>query len=85
MFDHSKDLTAYLELRDVEDELTTLKKLFSEQKTVVGLMSDKLERRATEAAQGWLRRSLQLLDGYESQVNDMIENCKAAQESVSAH
>ncbi|KAJ9631096.1 hypothetical protein H2203_001627 [Taxawa tesnikishii (nom. ined.)] len=84
MFDHSKDLTAYLELRDVEDELTTLKKLFSEQKTVVGLMSDKLERRATEAAQGWLRRSLQLLDGYESQVNDMIENCKAAQESYKA-
>ncbi|KAF2456327.1 hypothetical protein BDY21DRAFT_422183 [Lineolata rhizophorae] len=91
--DNSADLTNYLELRDVQDELRTIKKLFDEQTKVVREMQRAFEDfsgvRTVDAAHApvgvkagsWLKEAEHKIHAYTTQVNHMIENCKTAEDA----
>lgn len=87
--DNSDDLGTLLELRDIEDELTILDKLFTEQKQVVedlericaGIAAEDTSSRATGLA--WLSQAQRRLSDYRLQISQMKSSCQATQESVS--
>lgn len=80
--DNSKDLLCFLELRDVEDELNTVKKLLEEQKKVIQefhkvVTSHKLGRNA----RNWLDDALHKLAEYQNLIDHMLHNCNIAQDN----
>jgi hypothetical protein len=87
--DNSNDLWCFLELRDVEDELNTIKKLLVEQRRVieefqeVGIKEFQMvgvENILSRNAQNWLQDSLRYLSDYQGLVDHMLHNCTSAQE-----
>ena len=81
--DNSADLDALLELRDIEDELNTLDKLFKEQLRGVSEMRDcynKLNHRPGKGIQ-WLAEISHTLEGYKDQVESMLKSAQTAQKA----
>ncbi|KAI0867889.1 hypothetical protein GGS24DRAFT_484034 [Hypoxylon argillaceum] len=72
-----EDTSVLLELRDANDELTTLRDLFTEQTTIVETMRDSyLKRNRVEITQNgvlFLDRALERLGEYRKQVSDMMD------------
>ena len=84
--DNSADLDALLELRDIEDELNTLDKLFKEQQRGVSDMLyhyAELNRRQGKAVLGtqWLTEISHTLQGYKDQVEGMLKSAQTAQKA----
>ena len=82
--DNEHDLTDLLELRDIEDELGTMKKLFKDQLRVI----DQLVEQRFNSRQGGvkgleiLREARSNVESYHREVDEMLANCNSAQESV---
>jgi len=75
---NSDDLNNLLELRDIEDELGTLRKLFEEQKGVINQMIAAYEqievsRQAQLGASKQLEKSKQVEDSIERQASQQLE------------
>ncbi|KAI1455207.1 hypothetical protein F4805DRAFT_285651 [Annulohypoxylon moriforme] len=70
-----------LELRDMDDELSTMKNLFSEQEETIRLMKEQYERPElvgyTENGRGFLEEALRRLQDYHKTVSDMIQRVDA--------
>ena len=83
--DNREDLNALLELRDIEDELTTIQKLFIEQHKTIKEMLKQYEELNRQAKHG--RFILQGVDhaieGYEESVKGMLKSADVAQKAVS--
>jgi hypothetical protein len=76
-----EDLSVLLELRDIEDELSTILKLLDQQDTVIKSMIKYFDSRGygkvfLDTAQG-------RIDEYRSQISEMKENSHLAQKAVS--
>ena len=85
--DYSSDLDNLLELRDVDDELSTIKKLFVEQRKIIGEMIKQFEEDVNTRGKGihgtvLLKEAESTLVGYEEQVENMMKSSKVAQEAV---
>ena len=86
--DNSKDLNNLLELRDIEDELTTIQKLLGEQRKIVTEMLEEYKTLTQRTGKGRIGMSFlvdldRTLDTYEDQVEGMLKSSDIAQESVS--
>ena len=86
--DNSKDLNNLLELRDIEDELTTIQKLIGEQQKVVGEMLKQYRVLNNTTGKGKLGTSFLMdlentLDDYDEQVAGMLKSSEVAQQSYS--
>ncbi|KAI0471504.1 hypothetical protein GGR56DRAFT_681634 [Xylariaceae sp. FL0804] len=74
-----ENTSAVLELRDMEDELNTLRGLFGEQAAAVEKMRESYEREpelrraGTEQGRGFLAEALLRLEEYQKQTHDMLE------------
>ena len=87
--DNTDDLDALLELRDIEDELGTLKKLFEEQKAGIteminhygGLQKDRDKGRTGAKL---LDEALRTIEGYIEQVGSMSKSAGTAQSAFQA-
>ncbi|KAI1206894.1 uncharacterized protein F4807DRAFT_437611 [Annulohypoxylon truncatum] len=70
-----------LELRDMDDELTTMKNLFLEQEDTIRLMKEQYEKPEllgyTENGRGFLDEALRRLQDYHKTVHDMIQRVDA--------
>ena len=83
---NSVDLDALLELRDIEDELKTLDKLFKEQQRGVSdmlLQYNELNKHRNKGVSGsqWLKEITHTLDGYKEQVEGMLKSAQTAQKA----
>ena len=86
--DNSKDLNNLLELRDIEDELTTIQKLLGEQRKIVTEMLEEYKILTERTGKGRIGTSFLIdldrtLETYEDQVDGMLKSSDIAQESVS--
>ena len=84
--DNSADLDALLELRDIEDELNTLNKLFKEQQSGVSDMITQYEELNKHPGKGifgtqWLKEISHTLEGYKDQVEGMLKSAQTAQQA----
>ncbi|KAI9679132.1 MAG: hypothetical protein M1822_007342 [Bathelium mastoideum] len=84
--DSGTDLANYLELRDIEDELTTLLKLFNEQATVLQSMIDQwkgimAQLRRKLASKEFLVETMNKIASYKAETETMIADCRTAQEA----
>ncbi|KAI9654644.1 MAG: hypothetical protein M1821_005851 [Bathelium mastoideum] len=84
--DSGTDLANYLELRDIEDELTTLLKLFNEQTTVVQSMIDQwkgimAQLRRKLASKELLVETINKIASYRAETEMMIMDCRTAQDA----
>jgi Mg2+ and Co2+ transporter CorA len=84
--DNSKDLNNLLELRDIEDELTTIKKLLQEQHRIVTDMLEQYRVLNKQTGKGQMGLSILMeldhtMEIYEDQVKAMLESSDNAQES----
>lgn len=77
-----EDLSVLLELRDIEDELSTILKLLEQQDTVINSMVKYFDNRGD--GKSFLDIAQQRIDEYRSQINDMKENSHLTQKAVSA-
>ncbi|TGO22518.1 hypothetical protein BPAE_0164g00050 [Botrytis paeoniae] len=72
-----ENTSALLELRDIEDELNTLKTLFNSQMTEIRIMLDVYEKRElTNNGLIFLRNAGEYLEEYTQHVEKMTENAK---------
>ncbi|TGO71257.1 hypothetical protein BELL_0601g00060 [Botrytis elliptica] len=72
-----ENTSALLELRDIEDELNTLKTLFNSQMTEIRIMLDVYEKRElTKNGLIFLRNAEEYLEEYTQHVEKMTENAK---------
>ncbi|KAF5876175.1 putative ankyrin repeat protein [Botrytis fragariae] len=72
-----ENTSALLELRDIEDELNTLKTLFNGQMTEIRIMLDVYEKRKlTTNGLVFLRNAEEYLEEYTQHVEKMMENAK---------
>ncbi|KAI1391630.1 uncharacterized protein F4822DRAFT_427486 [Hypoxylon trugodes] len=75
--ENRENTSVLLELRDMEDELGTMKNLFSEQESTITLMKENYEKpelqQYTENGRGFLEEALRRLQEYQKQVNEMID------------
>ncbi|KAF7880581.1 uncharacterized protein EAF02_007427 [Botrytis sinoallii] len=72
-----ENTSALLELRDIEDELNTLKTLFNNQMTEIRIMLDVYEKRElTKNGLIFLRNAEEYLEEYTQHVEKMTENAK---------
>ena len=81
--DNRDDLNALLELRDIEDELTTIHKLFTEQHKTIQDMTKQYEELNNRYRRGMhgsyiLREVNHCVDGYLEQVHGMKESAEVA-------
>ena len=84
--DNSADLDALLELRDIEDELNTLDKLFKDQQRGVSDMLVHYKELNQHPGKGilgtqWLREINHTLEGYKEQVEGMLKSAQTAQKA----
>lgn len=84
---NSDDLSALLELRDIEDELGTLDKLFNEQLVVLKQLRSNYEAinaKKSRQSKGliWLEDAADRIESYQFQVSTMRASCSAGQEAV---
>lgn len=85
-FDNSSDLDALLELRDIEDELNTLDKLFKEQQKSVADMIPQYEHLNVCHKKGlhgshFLQEVKLTLDGYKEQIELSLKSAQTAQKA----
>lgn len=85
--ENRENTSALLELRDMEDELKTLYKLFETQTAMLVKMldiylSDSLKD-VTHNGQGYLQEALGRLDEYKSQTTEMLDRVAATRGDVS--
>ncbi|KAI0157951.1 hypothetical protein GGR52DRAFT_582787 [Hypoxylon sp. FL1284] len=75
--ENRENTSAMLELRDMDDELNTMKNLFSEQESTIKQMKECYEkpelRPYTENGLGFLEEALKRLQEYQKQVHEMLE------------
>lgn len=75
--ENRENTSALLELRDMDDELHTMKNLFAEQGTVIEAMCDLYDRPelqgGTKYGRAYLDEALQRLEEYTKQVTDMLQ------------
>lgn len=76
-----EDLSVLLELRDIEDELSTILKLLDQQDTVIKSMVKYFDSRGY--GKSFLDNAQERIDEYRSQINEMKENSHLAQKAVS--
>ena len=86
VFDNSNDLDALLELRDIEDELNTLDKLFKEQQRGVKDMSSQYHHLNEHHKTGlngtvFLQEVTHSLEGYREQIGLMLKSAQTAQKA----
>lgn len=86
VFDNSNDLDALLELRDIEDELNTLDKLFKEQQRGINQMTSQYQELNETYKTGlngtiFLQNVTHSLDGYIEQIKLMLKSAKTAQKA----
>lgn len=77
-----EDLSVLLELRDIEDELSTILKLLEQQDTVINSMVKYFDNGGYGIL--FLETAQKRIDEYRSQINDMKENSHLTQKAVSA-
>lgn len=79
--ENRENTSALLELRDMEDELKTLQRLFDTQETLIKRMAEVYSGEAlrdiTVHGQGYLREALSRLLEYKSQTTEMLERVGA--------
>ncbi|KAK4862839.1 hypothetical protein LT330_002972 [Penicillium expansum] len=75
-----EDLSVLLELRDIEDELSTILKLLDQQDTVIKSMVKYFDSRGY--GKSFLDNAQERIDEYRSQINEMKENSHLAQKAV---
>lgn len=78
-----EDLSVLLELRDIEDELSTILKLLDQQDTVIKNMVKYFGNKG--CGKSFLDTAQERIDEYRSQINEMKENSHLAQKAVSSH
>ncbi|XXH00847.1 hypothetical protein Hte_007198 [Hypoxylon texense] len=75
--ENRENTSALLELRDMDDELNTMRNLFSEQEATIKIMKENYEkpelRASTENGREFLEEALKRLQEYRKQVHDMLE------------
>ena len=76
-----EDLSVLLELRDIEDELSTILKLLDQQDTVIKSMIKYFDSRGYGKV--FLDTAQARIDEYRSQISEMKENSHLAQKAVS--
>lgn len=82
---NEEDLTALLELRDIEDELGTVSKLFRDQDRVISDMIEQYSGVRSLKGVELLKVTKLRIKTYENQVSEMQIQCKSAQEAVRLH
>lgn len=85
--ENRENTSALLELRDMEDELTTLWRLFESQEATLGTMksiymSDELNS-ITRNGQVYLDQALARLDEYKQQTTEMMKRVDTTRKDVS--
>ncbi|KAI2613443.1 hypothetical protein GGR54DRAFT_651051 [Hypoxylon sp. NC1633] len=87
--ENRENTSALLELRDMEDELNTMKNLFLEQQATIKNMKENYEkpelRASTENGRAFLEEALRRLQDYQKQVHDMtmrVDGTKADYEKL---
>ncbi|CAI7584579.1 unnamed protein product [Penicillium crustosum] len=75
-----EDLSILLELRDIEDELSTILKLLEQQDTVINSMVKYFDNLGD--GKSFLDQAHQRIDEYRSQINDMKESSHLTQKAV---
>lgn len=84
--ENRENTSALLELRDMEDELKTLSRLFDTQETLItrmaGIYSSEPLKDITLHGQGYLREALIRLVEYKTQTTDMLERVGATRGDV---
>ncbi|KAK4044244.1 hypothetical protein C8A01DRAFT_12348 [Parachaetomium inaequale] len=75
--ENRENTSALLELRDLEDELTTLQKLFDSQDSTIREMKEIYTSKdfndTTKNGQDYLNEALEYLEDYKSQVSEMLK------------
>lgn len=86
--ENRENTSAMLELRDMEDELRTLNKLFDTQHDMISRMSEIYSseglKEITEHGQGYLQEALSKLVEYKIQTTEMIDRVGATRGDVSS-
>lgn len=84
--ENRENTSALLELRDMEDELNTMKALFEEQKATIEVMKENYEKPElqafTENGRAFLDEALKRLQEYRKQVYDMLERVDSTKKDV---
>lgn len=88
-FDNSQDLEALLELRDIQDELNTIKKLLIEQHKTVRDMTRQFEDIVNRRGKGihgtlLLKEAEHAIGIYEERVESMLMSSQVAENAVSS-
>lgn len=74
------DLSVLLELRDIEDELTTILKLLEQQDSVIKSMKKYFDRK--NYGKKFLDTAQSRIDEYRTQIEEMKSNSHTAQKAV---
>ena len=86
--ENRENTSALLELRDMEDELLTLARLFEAQEAAIRVMVSIYTtaelREATRNGQGYLHEALHRLDDYKAQTREMIRRVDTTRKDVSS-
>lgn len=77
------DLSVLLELRDIEDELSTILRLLEQQDSVIKSMRNYFDRKAYGKV--FLDTAQSRIDEYRNQIEDMKSNSHTAQKAVSTN
>lgn len=84
--ENRENTSALLELRDMDDELNTMRNLFSEQEVAIKIMKENYEkpelRAYTENGREFLDEALKRLQEYRKQVHDMLERVDGTKKDV---
>jgi hypothetical protein len=85
--ENRENTSALLELRDLEDELSTLQKLFDMQEGTIRQMKEiyvsKDFREITKNGQDYLDEALEYLDDYKQQTAEMLKRVDTTRNDVS--
>lgn len=87
--ENRENTSALMELRDMEDELRTLMKLFETQTTMLGRMLEIYEgeglKEITHNGRGYLSEALDRLAEYKTQTTEMLDRVAATRGDVSVN
>jgi len=85
--ENRENTSALLELRDLEDELTTLQKLFDMQESTIKQMREIYQSRdlrdSTRNGQDYLDEALEYVDEYKQQAAEMLKRVDTTRNDVS--
>ncbi len=85
--ENRENTSALLELRDLEDELTTMQKLFDMQDATIRQMKEiylsRDFRDITRNGQDYLDEALEYLDDYKGQTTEMLKRVETTRNDVS--